>query len=109
MNKKEKSKLCGILAYILVGIIWYFVDEKVQKDQFAKFHVKQALMLLIVGIIASFAASILAFIPILGWLIIFVVQVALFVIWLMGLIGAIQGEKKKLPIIGEYAEKLLSF
>jgi len=41
----EQGKACAILAYFFVGIIWFFVDEKLKKNEFAKFHAKQAMIL----------------------------------------------------------------
>ncbi|MFP4423645.1 MAG: DUF4870 domain-containing protein [Candidatus Woesearchaeota archaeon] len=112
MKKKEKSKLCAILSYFLVGIIWYFVDEEMKKDKSAKFHAKQALFLLLVSLVISIAIGILASAPFIGWIIMFagsLLQLGIFVLWMIGLIKAIQGENKPIPIIGEYAEKFLSF
>ena len=49
----ENEKVCAILSYLLIGIIWYFADEKMKKSNFAKFHVKQGIVLFIAGIIVS--------------------------------------------------------
>jgi uncharacterized membrane protein len=105
---------CAILAYLLIGIIWYFADDKMRKNNFVKFHVKQALVLMIVSIIVSVALSILGlilmWIPIIGWVILwilwFVFGVGSFVLWLMGIIAAATSKQKVLPVIGEFAEKL---
>ena len=51
MAKDDNSKLVAILSYFLVGVIWYLVDEKVKKSPLAKFHVKQALNLMIISIV----------------------------------------------------------
>lgn len=115
MGKHENGKTCAILAYILVGIIWYFADEKMKKDDFARFHVKQGLFLLIVSIAISIIimlfTGILSFIPLIGWIFSaflgLIVYIALFVLWLLGIINAVQGKKKEVPIIGSYAEKIL--
>ncbi|MFO7710313.1 MAG: DUF4870 domain-containing protein [Candidatus Woesearchaeota archaeon] len=112
MKKKEKSKLCAILSYFLVGIIWYFVDEELKKDKSAKFHAKQALFLLLVSFVISLAIGIFSGIPFIGWIILFagsLLQLGIFVLWVIGLIKAIQGENKPIPVIGEYAEKILTF
>lgn len=105
---------CAILAYLLVGIIWYFADEKMKKNNFAKFHVKQALVLLVVSIIASVALSILVWIlvwiPFIGiviaWILWAVYSIAVFVLWLMGIIYSATSKQTPLPIIGHWAEKL---
>ena len=55
----SEGMACAILAYILIGIIWFFVDDKMKKNKFVKFHVKQALVLLVVSIILSIIGAIL--------------------------------------------------
>ncbi|MGN0347737.1 MAG: hypothetical protein ACI4DU_10695 [Lachnospiraceae bacterium] len=55
----------------------------------SKFHLNQALVLII-------ATAIGAIIPILGWLI----DLVLFVFWIMGLVSAINGEEKPIPLLG---------
>ena len=34
----SNNKLCAALSYLLIGIIWYFADEKMKSSSFAKFH-----------------------------------------------------------------------
>jgi uncharacterized membrane protein len=115
----EDGKVCAILSYLLVGIIWYFADDKMRKNNFAKFHAKQGLVLLIVSIILSIAVSILSaiFTPLLFmggglgivWLISLIwyaVSIVLFVLWLIGIIAAATGKEKALPIIGGFGKKL---
>ena len=105
---------CAILSYILIGIIWFFVDEKMKKNNFAKSHVKQALVLLISWIIVSVALAILGaiigWIPVIGWIIMWllwlVFGIVFFVLWLMGVIAAATSKEKELPIIGKFAAKL---
>lgn len=102
----EDAKACAILSYFLVGIIWYFADDKMRENSYAKFHAKQALVLLITSVVFSVAASILVWIPILGWFVIMIVQLAIFVVWIIGLINAASGKENELPVIGQFAEKL---
>ncbi|MFH1427578.1 MAG: DUF4870 domain-containing protein [Patescibacteria group bacterium] len=98
-KNSTEGKLCAILAYLLVGIIWYFADEKMKKNEFVKFHVKQALVLLIFSLAGSI---VLGMTFILAWLIP-LYQVAIFIILVVGIINANNGDKKELPIIGKFA------
>ncbi len=96
----EEGKVCAFLAYFLIGIIWLLVDEKLRNNSFAKFHVKQALVLLIASIIINVVGSI---IPFIGWFIILPVgSLFVLVLWIMGLVYSLQGEMKELPLIGRY-------
>ncbi len=90
MNKK----VTGIVAYLtVIGLIIAFVAGD---REGAKFHLNQALVLWIVGIIGS----ILGIIPLIGTIISVVVSIFCFVCWILGLIHAIQEEEKPLPLIG---------
>lgn len=88
----EKNKLNAVLAYLGILIIVPLISDDAKKSPFAKFHLNQGLVLLIAWVISSFVV----WIPLLGW----AVGIFLFVIWLMGLISAAQGEMKRVPLLG---------
>ena len=87
------KKVTGIVAYITwIGwIIAYLAGDK----EGAKFHLNQALVLWI----ASIVLSILSYIPLIG-IIPAILGIVVFIFWIMGLVNAIKGEEKPLPIIG---------
>ena len=94
MDKKTTSWV----AYVtFIGwIVAYCAGDK----EGAKFHLNQALVIWL-GYLCVFVASvILAFIPVLGWLAVWAANIYLFVMWIMGLISAINQEEKELPLIG---------
>ena len=104
----------GAIAYItIIPAIIFLVAEPYNKNRFIRFHAWQNVFLCVgafVGWIALFVASaVLAFIPILGHLVAFLLwaalSVGLFVGWIMALIKANQGQMYKLPVIGDMAEK----
>jgi uncharacterized membrane protein len=111
MAKTDNSQLCAILSYLLIGIIWYLIDEKMKKSDFAKFHVKQGVILLIFaiiwGIIISILAAFASIIP-LFYLHPFIqlLNIVPLVFVIIGIINALNNKKNELPIIGEYAKKL---
>jgi uncharacterized membrane protein len=105
-EKVENEKLVAILSYFLVGMIWYLADEKMKKSEFAKFHFKQALVLLLTSIAWSIIYSILAVITmglfaLVGW----IVQILLLVIAIIGIVNAANYKMKPLIIIGGFAKK----
>ncbi|MDX9861886.1 MAG: hypothetical protein RBS99_13330 [Rhodospirillales bacterium] len=94
----EDGKICAIIAYLfpLIGIIWYFVDEKQKNNPFTKYHVKQALVALIVGIVVSVVScGFLSIVPL--------------IFAILGIINAANGEMKELPVIGKYGEEWFKF
>jgi len=88
----------AIVAYIL-----FFVPllTESKNDPFVMFHVKQGLVLLIAWV----AVAILGMIPVLN-LLALPLNLVLFVLWIMGILNAVNGEKKELPVIGQYASKI---
>jgi uncharacterized membrane protein len=88
----------AILSYLGILIIIPFLTEA-HKDPFVKFHIKQGLVLLI----AEIASSVLAAIPILGWIASPILWLICVVLLIMGIINAASGKQKELPIIGKFA------
>lgn len=99
---KEKNTGMAVVAYILF-FVPLLTDAK--DDPFVKFHVKQGLVLLLAAVANWVASFILVWIPIIGWLAMGVFSIGLLVLWIMGILNALQGEKKELPLIGSYASK----
>lgn len=104
-SSADNSKICAVLSYILIGLIWYLVDESVKKNAFAKYHVKQGLVLLIFAIIVWIVDAILMFIPVIGWLAIVILELLLLVLVIIGIVNAINDKQAELPVIGKYANK----
>ena len=100
----EEGKVCAMLSYFLIGIIWYFAEEKMKKNKFVAFHVRQALFLIIVSFAGRFA---LGLVPLIGWTIIPLFNLAIIILAVLGLISAVNGKEKLLPVIGKFAEDIL--
>lgn len=91
----EKNKVISALAYFI-----FFLPLIVSADsKFGRFHANQGLLLLITAIAGSI---ILGLIPIIGWVLLPLFSLAIFVLAIVGLVGAINGKAKDLPIIGKY-------
>ncbi|MFP4524351.1 MAG: DUF4870 domain-containing protein [Candidatus Woesearchaeota archaeon] len=105
---KDEEKLFSILTYpfFIVGLIWYLVDDNMQKDKFTKFHFKQSLILVIAYLIVWIALSILWFVPYLPGILYTLAWIAFLVLVVLGIINAANHEEKELPVIGRYAKKL---
>lgn len=100
--KDDNTKVFSILTYLIfiVGLIWYLVDENIQKSKSAKFHFKQSLVLVIAYFILQIVASIIS-LGVLNTL----VWIAFLVLVVLGIINAANGVDKELPVIGKFAEK----
>jgi uncharacterized membrane protein len=93
-----KNTGMAVVAYIL-----FFVPllTEAKDDPFVKFHVKQGLTLLIASIALQVVGAV---IPVLGWfLVIPLASIATLVLFVIGIMHAINGEEKELPLIGKFA------
>jgi len=90
----EQNKVMGVLAYIL-----FLIPLLAAKDSpFAKFHTNQGLLVFLAALAVNIVGAI---IPFIGWLLILPLgNLAVFVLGIIGIINAINGNAKKLPIIG---------
>jgi uncharacterized membrane protein len=90
----DEGKTIAIISYITwVGWIIALVMNMEKKNDFAKFHMRQTLLI--------FLACFLAWIPFIGW----IWGVFLFILWIIGLIAAVNGEKKEVPVLGHTAQE----
>lgn len=97
-QNKGKNTGMAVVAYI-VFFIPLLTDAK--NDPFVKYHVKQGLVLFICAVGVWLVASV---IPILGILIAPILNIAILVLLIMGIINAVNGVEKPLPLIGYLAE-----
>jgi uncharacterized membrane protein len=91
----DKNKTMAILAYFL-----FFLPLLTAKDsKYAMFHANQSLILVLIAIASNIIGGIL---PVVGAILAAVVGLGVFVLWVMGIISAANGEMKPLPVIGQY-------
>lgn len=92
----EEGKTMAIISYItFIGTIIAYVMNNDKKNTFASFHIRQMIGLTIISLINSFvigrfsmaASGVISFI--------------LLVLWIIGFIGAIQGQEKRIPVLGD--------
>lgn len=94
----------AVLAYIIF-LIPLLTDAK--NDPFVKFHIKQAIVLVVFAIGASVISSI---IPVIGWFILGpITTIISLVLGIMGILNALNKQQKELPLIGKFAEQYLKF
>ena len=94
----NEGKNIAITAYFtIIGLIIAFVMNNEKKNTFANYHIKQSLGLALTG----FALGMIGMIPILGWIVSFFGIFVIMFMWIMGLINAINGIEKPVPLLGE--------
>jgi uncharacterized membrane protein len=101
IDQNLEALLCYVLGWI-TGIVFLFLEKE---NEYVRFHAMQSL----VTFLALFIITIvIGWIPILGWLISFLISILGLVLWLILMVKAYQGEIYKLPYAGDFAEEQLS-
>ena len=91
-------KLAGLLCYIwIAGIVFLIIS----KDKFVRFHALQSIFL---GVAFIVLFIVLAFILIINWFS-WILSPAYLVAIILMMVKAYAGEKYKLPLVGDMAEK----
>lgn len=97
--KKDNS---AIIAYLtVIGLIIAFVMNSEKKDTFTSYHIRQSLGIMLTGL----AIGIINIIPVIGWIISILGFFVMLYMWIKGLLSAINGTEKPIPLLGKkYAE-----
>ena len=99
-------RAAAIVSYLtLVGFIVAVILHSSNKTQLGAYHLRQSLGLMLTGAIVWLAVTMFAFLPFVGWATSLVVWGALFTLWVIGLISAINGQMKPVPFLGEHYQK----
>jgi uncharacterized membrane protein len=97
-----EDKTVAIVAYLtLIGFLVAINIHSNKKTKLGAFHLRQML-----GFMLSWlAVVVLIIIPFLGWILLPIVYLFLIVCWIMGLIAAINGQMKPMPVVGPLYQK----
>jgi uncharacterized membrane protein len=97
-----EDRTVAILSYVtVIGFIAAIFVHQSRKTQLGAFHLRQALGLILTGV----AGGVAAVVPILGWIVWFLLTIGLFVLWLLGLIAALRGDMRPVPLLGDQYQK----
>jgi len=114
-----EDKTVAILSYCtLIGFIVAIVLHQQKKTKLGAFHLRQMLGFIVAGFVAGICLgiglTIVGFIlalaikflaVVLVWIVWFAFFISTLVLWVMGLLAAIQGEMKPMPVVGPYFQK----
>lgn len=102
---QSNENLMGAVSYLLgfiTGIVLLLVEKQ---SKFVRFHAMQSTILFGGLFIINVG---LGFIPLLGWLAGLFLSLLGFILWIVCLWKAFQGEMYKVPYVGNLAEKQLA-
>ncbi len=107
------QKTIGIVSYItLIGWIIALVvyNGSSDKSSLARFHLRQSLGILATGFVLQIISYALAFA--LKFFLVFLIPavwILVVILWVIGLIAAINGEEKPVPVLGEQYQRWFTF
>jgi len=103
------DNVAGMLAYVtIIPAIIFLLLEPYNKSRFVRFHAWQSIFFTVAWWVLWIGLQILVHIPLLGFLTLLVwplVGLGGFIVWIILLLKANQGQMFKLPVIGDLAEK----
>ena len=101
-----EDKTVAIVSYLtLIGFLVAIIIHSNKKTKLGAYHLRQMLGFMLTVIAVVLCEFILIFVPILGWLAIFVLWISMLVFWILGLVAAINGQMKPMPIVGPMYQK----
>ena len=93
----QEGKMTAIISHVtIVGTIVAFVIHRGKKNSFAAFHIRQMVGLGVFGLLNQYVIT-----DFLGNNAGILIALILFVFRIIGLIGAIKGEEKRIPFLGD--------
>lgn len=98
LNKNTSAALSYVLLFIS-GIVFLLIE----KDKYVRFHAAQSVVVFGTLFVLQW---VFALTIILAWLVPFITLLS-FVLWLLLIYKAWQGEEWEVPVLGKYARKLV--
>jgi uncharacterized membrane protein len=105
--------LAGALAYVLgplTGVLFLVLEKD---NRFVRFHAMQSIVvggaMIVASIALSIVSSILAFVPVLGWIIALAAGLGLAIfsllLWIVLMVRAFRGREWEVPLVGGVARR----
>ena len=101
LDENTAGLLCYVVGWI-TGIVFLVLEKE---NQFVRFHALQSILTFLP---LSVIALLLGWIPFVGWVLAGLVWILTFILWIVLMSKAYRGEKYKLPIAGDIAEKQIT-
>lgn len=99
-----EPNVAGLLCYLfgwISGLIFFLIE----KDDFVRFHAMQSIITFGAITVLSIIFGILFLVPFVGAILGAILWIGTIILWILLMVKAYQGERFKLPVIGDLAEK----
>ncbi|MGV7105718.1 DUF4870 domain-containing protein [Flavobacterium sp. U410] len=103
MNDTEKGKNTAIISYftIIGTVIAIFMNQEESKSDFASFHIRQTLGIFLTFFLLGYPIGYFN-----SWMVSSAFWLFIFILWVYGFLGCLSNEKRIVPIVGEFYQKL---
>lgn len=104
-----EDRTVAILSYItIIGFVVAIVLHSSKPTALGAFHLRQMLGFVVAGIVIWVGFMVVAMIPVVNMLLIVlgpILGISFLIFWILGLLAAIKGEAKPMPLVGEQFQK----
>jgi uncharacterized membrane protein len=100
LDENIASLLCYLLVWV-TGIIFYLVEKD---NKMVRFHAAQSVLAFLPLTIVYWFVSFLFWWNVIGYILGMLIGIVMFILWIVLMIKAYQGERYKLPIVGDIAD-----
>ena len=101
MEQNLEGLLCYVLGWV-TGIIFFIMEKD---NKFVRFHAMQSIIVFGAIFVVDIILSILrVFVPFI-WILTVLLGIITFILWIVLMMKAYQGQMFKLPVAGDIAEK----
>ncbi len=112
LSPATEDRTVAILSYLtIIGFVVAIVLHSTKPTRLGAFHLRQMLGFIIAAVAFWVIFMVIAFIPFVNLLTIVLGPLgglAFLVFWIIGLISAIKGENKPMPLVGEQIQSMLA-
>ena len=110
LNSMDKKTTAFVSYLTLIGWVIAYLEFKKnpEKDSLVRFHLRQMFGLMVLFIILKVSEGIFSFVPgfdILTKMCFFLT----FILWGAGMLGALNGKEKPLPVVGDVFQDIFDF
>jgi uncharacterized membrane protein len=115
-GSQDNGKTAGIISYftIIGWLIAYFALYQNNKTSLGSYQLRQTLLFHIAYVVIRWGLSfVLGVIWLSGtggifslYYLLKIVDLGFFILWIIGFIGAVQGDKREIPLLGERAQTM---
>ena len=98
--------VAGLLCYLfgwISGVVFLVME---QKNKWIRFHAAQSIIVFGFLCIISLITYVFWWLPLLHWILISIIWICGFILWVLLMYKAYQGEYFKLPLVGDFAESM---